>query len=56
MTMNTFISTLYRDLTCAAAAILITLVMSAGLVQSTSVAPGAHALVSAALSRQPLQF
>jgi hypothetical protein len=38
--MNTFVSTLYRDLTCGAAAILITLVLSAAFVQSTSVAPG----------------
>ena len=51
--MNTFISTLYRDLTCAAAAILITLVMSAGFVQSTNAAPVTHALVSAAVTAQP---
>jgi opacity protein-like surface antigen len=38
--MNTFLSTLYRDLTCGAAAILITLVLAAAFVQSTSVAPG----------------
>jgi opacity protein-like surface antigen len=38
--MNTFVSTLYRDLTCGAAAILITLVLAAAFVQSTSVAPG----------------
>jgi hypothetical protein len=56
MTMNTFISTLYRDLTCAAAAILITFVMSAGLVQSTNAAPGAHQLVSAAVTGQPRQL
>lgn len=41
--MTTFVNALYRDLTCAAAAILITVVMSMGLVQSTSVAPGSHA-------------
>jgi hypothetical protein len=38
--MNTFVSALYRDLTCGAAAILITLGLSAAFVQSTSVAPG----------------
>jgi hypothetical protein len=38
--MNTFVSTLYRDLTCGAAAILITLVLGAAFVRSTSAAPG----------------
>jgi len=37
--MNAFASTLYRDVTCAAAAILITLVLSVSFVQSTSAAP-----------------
>ena len=50
--MNTFVNTLYRDFTCGAAAILITLVMSAGLVQSTNAAPGTHALVSTAVTGQ----
>jgi hypothetical protein len=40
MTMNAFLSTLYRDLTCAAAAILISLVVGMSFVQSTAVAPG----------------
>jgi hypothetical protein len=40
MTMNSFASTLYRDLTCAAAAALITLVFGLSFVASTSVAPG----------------
>jgi len=35
--MNSFASNLYRDLTCAAAAALITLVFSLSFVQSTSV-------------------
>jgi len=35
--MNTFASTLYRDFTCGAAAVLITLILSAAFVQSTSV-------------------
>jgi hypothetical protein len=38
--MSTFVSTLYRNVTCGAAAILITLVCGAAFVQSTSVAPG----------------
>ncbi len=37
--MNALVSTLYRDVTCAAAAILITLVLSVSFVQSTSAAP-----------------
>ena len=40
--MNAFVSTFYRDVACGAAAILITLVLSAAIVQSTSVAPGTH--------------
>jgi hypothetical protein len=50
MTMNAFLSTLYRDLTCAAAAIVITLIVGASFVQSTAVAPGAAASTSAALT------
>jgi hypothetical protein len=46
--MNAFVATLTRDLTCAAAALLISLVMSASFVQSTATAPGAHAPVAAA--------
>ena len=38
--MNPFVSTVYRDVTCGAAAVLITLLLSAAFVQSTSVAPG----------------
>jgi hypothetical protein len=38
--MNTFVSALYREVTCGAAAILITLVLGAAFVRSTSVAPG----------------
>jgi hypothetical protein len=41
--MNAIISSLYRDLTCAAAAVLITMVIGASFVQSTATAPGAHA-------------
>ncbi len=37
--MTTFPTTLYRNVTCAAAAVLITLVVSLSFVQSTSAAP-----------------
>ena len=37
--MNAFVSTLYRDLTCAAAALLISVVVGASFVQSTATAP-----------------
>jgi hypothetical protein len=41
--MNAFVTALYRDLTCAAAAAVITLVIGMSFVQSTAVAPGAQA-------------
>jgi hypothetical protein len=41
--MNTFPATLYRDLTCAAAATLITLVLSVSFLESTAYPPGVHA-------------
>ena len=37
--MKGFVSTLYRDLTCATAAVLITFVLGLGFVESTSAAP-----------------
>jgi hypothetical protein len=37
MTMNAFVTTLSRDLTCAAAAAAITMVLAWSFVQSTSV-------------------
>ena len=40
--MNT-LATLYRDLTCAAAAAAISVVASLSFVTSTAVPPGAHA-------------
>jgi hypothetical protein len=48
--MNAFISAAYRDLTCAAAALLITVVMGASFVQSTATAPGTY--VAAAMAVQ----
>ena len=41
--MNAFASSLSRDLTCAAAALLISLVASMSFLHSTATAPGAHA-------------
>jgi hypothetical protein len=41
--MNAYISAAYRNLTCAAAALLISMVVSASFVQSTATAPGPHA-------------
>jgi hypothetical protein len=43
MTMNAFLSIVYRDLTCAAAAALISLIVGMSFVQSTAVAPGQSA-------------
>jgi hypothetical protein len=37
--MNAILTAFYRDLTCAAAAAVITLVLGAAFVQSTSVPP-----------------
>jgi hypothetical protein len=37
--MNTTFTTLYRDLTCAAAAVAITVALSLSFVQATSAAP-----------------
>jgi hypothetical protein len=52
--MNTFVSTLYRDVTCGAAAIFITVAFGAAFVQSTSVAPG-HAGSARVLALQTTQ-
>lgn len=41
--MDALIANLSRDLTCGAAAVLITIVLGATFVQSTAVAPGARA-------------
>ncbi|TLZ29133.1 MAG: hypothetical protein E6K25_09875 [Gammaproteobacteria bacterium] len=38
--MNTFVSELYRDVSCGAGAVLITLALSGAFVQATSEAPG----------------
>jgi hypothetical protein len=49
--MNTF-NALYRDLTCAAAAAVITLVMGLSFVQSTAVPYGARAAATPTVSLQ----
>ena len=46
--MNAFVSTLYRDLACAAAALLISWVIGASFVHSTATAPVAQASVATA--------
>jgi hypothetical protein len=45
ITMNAFASMLYRDLTCAAAAALISLIVGMSFVQSTALAPAQTAPV-----------
>ena len=48
--MNALVSSLSRDLTCAAAALLISLVVSMSFIHSTATAPGPHALAAVAHS------
>ncbi|HXW74422.1 MAG TPA: hypothetical protein VEK10_06375 [Steroidobacteraceae bacterium] len=48
--MNAYLSALYRAVTCAAAALVITLIIGASFVASTSVAPGSQAATTAAAS------
>jgi hypothetical protein len=45
--MNAIVSSLYRDLTCAAAALLISLLIGASFVQSTATPPGTASAVTA---------
>jgi anti-sigma-K factor RskA len=47
-TMNTFVSALYRDLTCAAAAVLISVVVGMSFVQSTATAPAVQTVTASA--------
>ena len=51
--MNTTITTLYRDVTCGAAAALITLILGVAFVQSTSVPPGMRAATTHFVALQP---
>lgn len=50
--MNAIVSSLYRDLTCAAAALVISVVIGASFVQSTATAPGTYAAVPTAQATQ----
>ena len=50
--MNAIVSTLYRDLTCAAAALLISVIVGASFVQSTATAPGPDAAVTASATQR----
>jgi hypothetical protein len=45
--MNAFAFTMFRHLTCVAAAVLISLVMALSFVQSTATVPGAHSPAAA---------
>jgi hypothetical protein len=49
--MNAILATAYRDLTCAAAAAVITLVLALSFLQATSIPPGMHAPTSAAVAQ-----
>ena len=45
--MNAFTFTVFRHLTCVAAAVLISVVMGMSFVQATASAPGAHSPATA---------
>jgi hypothetical protein len=49
--MNAIVATLYRDLTCAAAALLISVIVSASFVQSTATVVASDAAVTATATR-----
>jgi len=51
--MNMLATTLYRDVTCGAAAMLITAVLSLTFVQSTALPPGMHAEGGSFIAVQP---
>jgi hypothetical protein len=51
--MNTFVSTLGRDVTCAAAAAVITLIVGATFVDATRQPPGVPAHATTVASVQP---
>ena len=52
--MNAFVSALCRDLTCATAAAVITLVLAVSFVQSTAVPPGARTAAIAGAVAMPV--
>jgi hypothetical protein len=51
--MNTFVSTLCRDVTCALAAAVITLIVGVSFVDSTLQPPGTQARATTVASAQP---
>jgi hypothetical protein len=51
--MNAFVSTLTRDLTCAAAAAVITMVLAMSFVQSTSAPPFGQTVTATAAVATP---
>jgi hypothetical protein len=54
--MNTFAATFYRASTCAAAAVLITLISGFAFVQSTSLPPGVRAATPVVAATMPHWF
>ena len=52
--MNSITTRLYRDVTCGAAAALITLMLSLSFVESTALPPGTHAVGDRFITQQPL--
>jgi hypothetical protein len=52
--MNTFVTTAYRDLTCGAAAALITLILGMSFVQSTALPPGARMTSGSTVAAAPV--
>ena len=51
--MNALVSNLYRDLTCAAAAVVISLVVAMSFVQSTAVAHTTQTVAGTAITQSP---
>ena len=51
--MNAFVSTASRDLTCAAASAMITLIAAMAFIDSTALPPGVHARPSPFVAVQP---
>ena len=52
--MSTLFATLYRDVTCAAGATLITFALSLTFVQSTAAAPGVRVADAPRITLEPL--
>jgi len=52
--MKTFVATAYRDLTCGAAAALITLILGMSFVHSTALPPGSRAATGSTVAVTPM--